>query len=296
MKKLFLILIAVAIASFFFLRKDGAINLQPELHLEQQAKSMIVMDATNGKVLFGENSDETLPIASMSKLMTQYLVLNAVKNGSLSWQDTYTPSSEVLKISEQPSFSKLGMQANESYTIQELFTAMTVVSANDAAIALSEVVSGSESAFVELMNTQAKSLKMKNTTFYNSTGLDGNYIGQSEEETNLASAYDVAILAKNLLEKHPEVLEFTRLTDFVAASGERLWSTNLMLTGMSQAFTGIDGLKTGYTDLAGACFASTGVFNDRRYITVVIGVDEYNEDQVTPKFQLTKELILQTLN
>ena len=186
---------------------------------------------------------------------------------------------------------KLGMTTGNLYTLKELFTAMTVNSANDAAIALAEMVSGSEDAFVELMNQQAKHFGLKKTTFFNASGLDGDYVGKSAEETNVASARDVATIAQKLIEKHPEILDYTQMTDFTTSAGTRLWNTNLMLPGMPQAFAGIDGLKTGYTGLAGACFASTGVFNGKRVISIVMDVQADGEDTTNPRFQLTQELI-----
>ena len=209
----------------------------------------------------------------------------------LSWENTYKPSEAIQQIAGQSAAVKLGMTAGNAYTLKELFTAMTVNSANDAAMALAEMVSGTEEAFVELMNKQAKSFGLKETTFFNASGLDGDYIGKGYEQTNHASARDVSVIAQKLIAKHPEVLDFTKLTSFKTGNGTTLWSTNLMLAGMPQALAGIDGLKTGFTDQAGSCFASTGVFDGRRIISVVMDVEADGGDTTTPRFDLTRELI-----
>ncbi len=257
------------------------------------AKAIILIDADTGKVIYEENSKEALPIASMSKLMTEYLVLNAIKSGTLSWDSTYEPSETIQQIAGKSAAAKLGMTPGNSYTVRELFTAMTVNSANDAAMALAEVVSGTEEVFVDLMNKQANIFNLKETTFFNASGLDGDYIGKGYEQTNHASAQDVAVIAQKLIAKHPEVLDFTKMTSFKTGNGTTLWSTNLMLAGMPQALPGIDGLKTGFTDQAGSCFASTGVFDGRRIISVVMDVEADDGDTTIPRFELTRELIEQ---
>ena len=289
MKKI-LFIVVIGVLGYTFLLKDKG-PFTEAVNLNGDAQAMLLLDVESGKVLYEKNSKEALPIASMSKMMTQYIVLNAVKNGALSWESTYEPSNYVQQMTAQSGAVKLGMTTGSLYTLKELFTAMTVNSSNDAAIALAEMVSGSEDAFVELMNQQAKHFGLKKTTFFNASGLDGDYVGKSVEETNVASARDVATIAQKLIEKHPEILDYTQMTDFTTSAGTQLWNTNLMLPGMPQAFGGIDGLKTGYTGLAGACFASTGVFNGKRVISIVMDVQADGEDTTNPRFQLTQELI-----
>lgn len=288
MKKTVLLLLLV-IGALLLIKNEWP-NMEAS-DLSVAANAIHLLNVETGEVLYTWNHKEALPIASMSKLMTQYLVLNAIQNGSLSWESTYSPSAYVLKLMDKSSASKLGMVEGESYTVRELFTAMTVSSANDAAMGLAELVSGTEDAFVTLMNEQAAIFNLKETRFFNASGLDGDYLGKSIDETNIASARDVAALAQRLLERHPHVLDFSRLPSFETSMGIRLWNTNLMLPGMSQAFEGIDGLKTGFTDAAGSCFVSTGMFNGDRYIIVVMDVDRQGEDTTIPRFILTKELI-----
>lgn len=280
MKKILAILFVAALAFFFLIKdKDARKEADP---LYGEAKAAIVLEVESGKILFEQNAKESLPIASMSKLMTQYIVLEAIADGRLAWDSQYTPSTVALNQSRHAVI--LGMDKHKTYNVRELFTAMTVTSANDAAVALAEMVSGTEEKFVKEMNRKAKRFGLQNTHFINATGLD-------EAETNRATARDVAAIANELLTQYPEVLEFTRMTDFTTSEGTKLWSTNLMLPGMPQAMTGMEGLKTGYTEEAGSCFASTGIYEGKRIITVVIGVEAEGNDTSTPRFELTRDLI-----
>ena len=289
MKKMVFILFVIVLG-FTFVWKDNQMNTEVVAQ-HVNAKAVLLIEAETGNVIYEKNSKERLPIASMSKLMTQYLVLDAIQNGTLSWENTYEPSDDVLQLMEKAAATKLGMTKGYFYTVKELFTAMTVNSANDAAMALAEMVSGTEEDFADLMNEQAREFGLKETTFFNASGLDGQYIGEGKEQTNHASARDVATIARKLLANHPEVLGFTSLTDFTTSAGVRVWNTNLMLPGMPQAFPGIDGLKTGFTDEAGSCFVSTGIFNGKRIITVVMDVEVDGTDTINPRFELTRELI-----
>ncbi|WP_153731453.1 D-alanyl-D-alanine carboxypeptidase family protein [Sporosarcina obsidiansis] len=289
MKKLLLVLLLLGGIYFTFTKWDSQ-QIDQE-NWSVSAKAMILMDAKTGKVLYKKNSVESLPIASMTKLMTQYIILNSIQSGKLSWDTEYKPSAYVQNMNQLKNASKIGMAVNQTYTVRELFTAMSVISANDAAIALAELVGGTEEQFVAIMNEQAKAFGLKHTTFYNSSGLDGSYLGKSEEETNLSSAHDMAIIAQKLINKHPEVLEFTKMQSFTTNQEVKMWNTNLLLPGMPLSMEGIDGLKTGYTDAAGSCFAGTGVFNGNRVISVVIGVEEVHDDKSNPRFTLTREMI-----
>ncbi|AXH99244.1 D-alanyl-D-alanine carboxypeptidase [Sporosarcina sp. PTS2304] len=289
MKKLVVTLL-LCVGIYLWVTKWNDFTMQQE-DWSISAKAMLLVNADTGEVLYEENSEKPLPIASMTKLMTQYIVLNTINNGSLSWDTVYKPSPTVVHLTQFASASKLGMKANESYTVRELFIAMTVISANDAALALAEIVAGSEEEFVAIMNEQARAFKLKHTTFYNPHGLDGSYLGRSENHNNVASASDMAIIADRLIKKHPVVLEYTSMPSFTSRQGMTMWNTDLLLPGMRLQMAGMDGLKTGYTDAAGPCFTGTGVFNGERLISVLIGVDEVDGDLKDPKFVLTREMI-----
>src|SRR3954470_9624071 len=140
MKKMVFILFVIVLG-FTFVWKDNQMNTEVVAQ-HVNAKAVLLIEAETGNIIYEKNSKERLPIASMSKLMTQYLVLDAIQNGTLSWENTYEPSDDVLQLMEKTAATKLGMTKGYFYTVKELFTAMTVNSANDAAMALAEMVSG----------------------------------------------------------------------------------------------------------------------------------------------------------
>ncbi|ARD46956.1 hypothetical protein SporoP37_01405 [Sporosarcina sp. P37] len=287
-KLLFALLLCISVYLVITEWKDSQQTVQ---EWSVSSDAMILLNAETGKVVYEENSKKPLPIASMTKLMTQYIVLNTIENGTLTWDTMYQPSENVLNLSQFASAAKLGMKANENYSVRELFTAMTVISANDAALALAELAGGTEEKFVAMMNEQAQAFNMKDTMFYNPHGLDGFYLGRNPSENNVASAHNVAVLADRLIKKHPEVLEFTKMPSFTSRQGMTMWNTNLLLPGMRMQMEGMDGLKTGYTDAAGSCFTGSGVFNGQRIITVLMGVEEVDGNTVDPRFTLTREMI-----
>ncbi|MBB4824584.1 D-alanyl-D-alanine carboxypeptidase (penicillin-binding protein 5/6) [Sporosarcina luteola] len=280
MKKTLTLLTVLLLAFLYFQREQSANLDEPFVG----AKAAIVVDAETNKILYELNSKEAMAIASMSKMMTQYIVLDAINRGDIQWDTLYHPSAAVFQKTDQPALVTLGMSSSGAYTVKELFTAMTVISANDAAIALAEMVSGSEEAFVDVMNAQAEEFGLQSAHFINATGLD-------EGETNMASARDVAALAQILIKDHPEVLDYTKMTDFTTSEGIRRWNTNAMLPGMPSAMKGMDGLKTGYTEEAGSCFASTGIFDGRRIITVVMGASEERNQTNPSRFDVTRQLL-----
>jgi len=289
-KILFLLLIILLGSTIYtvFEKKSSVVSFDTTI----DAKSIYVIDIETDEVLYNKNGNAPVAIASMTKLMTQYIVLNAIANDNMQWETIYSPSEAVLAVASKPGFANLKMKSSGQYSVKDLFTAATVISANDATVALAEIVAGDEDNFVRIMNEQAGYFGLKNTLFFNATGLDGPYVGKSSSETNMSSAHDVAVIAKKLLEKHPTVLDFTSIPNIATEAGVR-HNTNLMLPGMAYEVSGVDGLKTGFTDEAQLCFTSTGVFNDRRLLTVVIGVPSGNEggDAGDARFELTGELI-----
>ena len=174
------------------------------------ARAILIVDYASGDILYEEGSELPFAIAGMSKMMTEYIVLNAIDGKRIFWKDLYTPSSYALAITGLPSIANLGMKAGERYTVKELFEAMTILSANDAAVALTEMISGTEENFVTIMNEHAVYFGLDKTIFYNASGLDGSTIGKGIEETNISSAQDVAFLARKLISRHPEILTLRR--------------------------------------------------------------------------------------
>ncbi|WP_202081403.1 D-alanyl-D-alanine carboxypeptidase family protein [Caldalkalibacillus salinus] len=272
-------------------------NTGPDVEVE----SAILIEAETGKILFDKNLDEPLPSASMSKMMTEYLVLEAISNGDLDWDTTVTISNEAYFHGTLPTSSVVFLNAGDEHTIEQLYTAMAVYSGNDATVALAEAVAGSEAQFVQLMNDKAEELGMTNAHFVNASGLPNDMLGDNmpsgtQADENLMSARDTAILARALLNDYPEVLRFSSIPegDFVHNNGNTIHmiNWNWMLPGNPQAearahsYPGIDGLKTGYTSAAGNCFTGTAERDGMRLISVVMGADTRDD-----RFRETSKLL-----
>lgn len=233
------------------------------------AKSYILIDADSEESLAGKNEDVPYAVASMSKLMTEYLVLESIQNGSLDWEDNVVVSAHASGVEGV----RIDVPVGARITVRDLFNSMVVASANNAAVSLAEAVAGSEEAFTNQMNQKAKELGLSDLThFVNATGLSN-----SENEESEMTARDVSKLAVKLIERYPEILGITKLTSYqLQYDGTVVQSTNEMLDENNPAFwlEGVDGLKTGFTDQAGYCFAGTVEQDGKRFISVVMGTDE----------------------
>ncbi|BBI33101.1 D-alanyl-D-alanine carboxypeptidase family protein [Cohnella abietis] len=256
-----------------------------ELHLE--AVSAAMMDADTGKWLYLSNAQEPLPPASMSKMMTEILVLDDIRSGKLTWESPVVVSSYAASIGG----AGMDLAEGQTITVSELFNGMAIHSANDAAVALAEFSEGSETEFVKKMNLKAAEIGLSEDTFFaNSTGLSSrdleDYATAAANGDTVMTAKDVALLARYLIEIHPEVLKVTKRAKAGDDSSKNLQTTNEMLPGQRFGTKGNDGLKTGYTKQAGYCFTGTTVVDGRRYITVVMGAS-------TPeaRFEETKKLL-----
>lgn len=219
----------------------------------------------------------------MAKVMTEYLVNKAVKEGKLSWDQEIVIGDNAAKQDRRGSLILLS--TGEKYTVKQLYQAMAIYSANDAAVQLGEAISGSEANFVELMNATAKELGMNNTHYVNATGLElymmpDAYRPATKDET-VMSARDTATLAYTIINEFPEILETSRIPSlkFRERDKDPMINWNWMLEGNKSnanfkkfAYTGVDGLKTGNTDSAGKCFVGTALVNGTRLISVVMGV------------------------
>ncbi|WP_239618951.1 D-alanyl-D-alanine carboxypeptidase family protein [Cohnella mopanensis] len=246
------------------------------------AKSAILMDAETGQILYQSNADVAAPPASMSKMMTEYLVSKAVKQGKLSWDEKVTVGENAAKQIG----SRILLAQGDQHTIRDLYIAMAVYSANDATVQLAEEVAGSEEAFVKLMNETAVELGMTNSHFINSTGLDRadmpeKYRPTSVDGETMMSAKDSATLAYTILKEDPEFLETSKIQEkkFRERDKAPMKNWNWMLgsnknnpTLRKFAYEGVDGLKTGHTSSAGNCFTGTALQNGTRLIAVVMGV------------------------
>ncbi|KHL97187.1 hypothetical protein QW71_02840 [Paenibacillus sp. IHB B 3415] len=246
-----------------------------------QAKSAILLDVETGQILYQSDADIAYPPASMSKMMTEYIVLTEIKSGRLSWEDQVT----VSKRAQDTVGSKVFLAEGDTHTVRELFTAMAVGSANDASIALAEHIAGSEEAFAMRMNVTAKELQLTKAQFINATGLgrmdmSEEYRPGGVEGETIMSARDAAFLALAIQREHPDFFEFSSLPSyqFRARDTQPIINYNWMLEGNSSvtslrsyAYEGLDGMKTGYTDQAGYCFTGTAERDGTRLISVVMG-------------------------
>ncbi|WP_418909860.1 D-alanyl-D-alanine carboxypeptidase family protein [Bacillus pinisoli] len=264
--------------------------------LDLEAKSAILVDAKTGLILYEKDAETALPTASMTKMMSEYLVLEAINNGKISWDQETGISEYVYKISQNRSLSNVPLRSDYQYNVKELYESMAIYSANGSTIALAELIAGSETNFVKMMNEKAAELGLENYKFVNSTGLNnqdlyGNHPdGTGAEEENLMSAKDTAKLAFHLLNDYPEVLDTASIPKSVFRDGTddrtEMPNWNWMLPTLSFAYEGVDGLKTGTTDLAGYCFTGTAEKNGVRLITVVMKTNNYQE-----RFGNTKKLL-----
>jgi len=227
-------------------------------NLETTAESAILIDAATGKILFEKNPKKELPPASVTKLMTLLIAAEAIESGKCNLSDIVTASEKASSLGG----SQIYLEPGEQFTLKEMLISIAVGSANDSCVAVAEHIYGSHEEFVDVMNQKAKALGMKNTNFVNSYGLPA--------EGHYTSVYDVAILGREAL-KHPIITELTSIKEYDLRNGEfKLWNTNKLLWW----YEGTDGFKTGWTQEAKYCLASTVERNGLRLICVVMGVPE----------------------
>jgi serine-type D-Ala-D-Ala carboxypeptidase (penicillin-binding protein 5/6) len=293
--------LSAAMISILALSSFGG-TVHGESKTEINADAAILVNAETGKIVDKYNEDQPLGIASMTKMMTEYLVLEAVDEGKLEWSDTYTISDKVYQLANAPGLSNVPLRAGEAYTIKELYEAMVIKSANGAAIALAEAVDGSEGKFVKRMNAKAAHLGMEHYRFVNSSGLS-NYdmLGLHPEGTgvndeNMVSAEDMATLAYRLIEDYPEVLKTsgTNYKYFRKGTDEEylMKNTNALLKGHAYSYEGADGLKTGTTPFAGSTFTGTAERDGVRYITVILDAkDQYGQPSSAERFIQTTKML-----
>ena len=256
------------------------------------AEAAILIDAETGAILYEKNADVVLGVASMSKMMTEYLVLEAIKDGSISWDQKVMISEYIHNLSSpNMGLSNVGLTQGEQYTVKELYEAMAIFSANAATSALAEVVGGTEKGFVELMNKKAEELKLGEYKFVNSSGLNnsdllGNHPAGNPDDENVMSAKATARLAYHLLNDFPEVIDTASKPVLKFRDGRDYKNFNYMLPGLVFQYPGVDGLKTGSTDFAGFGFTATAKKGDNRFITVVMKTSSKEE-----RFTETRKLL-----
>ena len=232
-------------------------------NFEINAKSALLMEAETGTILYSKNESTSASPASVTKIMTLLLVMEAIDNGSLSLTDNVYVSANAASKGGSQVFLKEG----EKISVEDLVKCTVIASANDAAVALAETVSGSESEFVNHMNERAKKLGMKNTNFENATGLDDTTVN------HVTSALDIAIMSRALI-KHDLILKYSSLWQDTIRNGEfTLTNTNRLV----RFYDGCNGLKTGSTDKAGFCISTTAKRVGMQLIAVIMGAETRDE-------------------
>lgn len=229
-----------------------------ELQLASNATSAILIEPTTGEIIFEKNSHEKLHPASMTKMMSMLLIIEAIEDGVISWDEMVTVSANAAGMGG----SQILLEVGEQMSVRDLFKGIAVASGNDAVVAMSEKIGGSEAVFVDMMNKKAKELGLTDTNFKNPHGLD--------DVNHYSSAYDMAMIAKELV-KHEKVLEFTRIyEDYLRQDTDRkIWLVNT--NKLVRFYSGVDGLKTGYTSSAGYCLTATAKRGNSRFIAVAMG-------------------------
>ena len=227
---------------------------------ETKAKAAVLMDAATGTILFEQNAHAPLAPASVTKVMTMLLIMEAIDSGQISWEDTVTASETAAAKGGSQVYLKVG----ETMTVADMVKSIAVSSANDCACAMAEHLAGSEAAFVEKMNARAEELGMNDTHFVNCTGLDDDPSAKDHK----TSAHDIAVMSRELLVKHPDIKKYTTIwMDTIRGGAFGLSNTNKMV----RYYPGCTGLKTGFTSAAGYCLSASAQREGMELIAAVMG-------------------------
>ena len=230
--------------------------------LEVAGKSAVLMDVATGTVLHAQNEHARLHPASVTKVMTLLLIMEAIDSGALGWQDTVTASANAAAKGG----SQIYLKENETMSVSDMVKSIAVSSANDCACAMAEHLAGTEAAFVERMNARAKELGMLDTNFVNCTGLDDSV----DAKAHLTSAYDIALMSRQLLKYHPDIKNYTTIwMDTVREGTFGLSNTNKLV----RFYSGATGLKTGFTAAAGYCLSASAQRDGMELVAVVMGCE-----------------------
>jgi D-alanyl-D-alanine carboxypeptidase (penicillin-binding protein 5/6) len=261
------------------------------------AEASITVDYDTGQILQGKEIDEPLGIASMTKMIAEYIVFEEIEAGTIDWDTQITISDYAYEISQDYALSNVPLRNGENYSLRELYEAMAIYSANGATIAIAEHISGSEPEFVDRMKETVESFGIKDATLVNSTGLNnsdlrGNtYPGSSETDENMMSARSAAKIANRIVTDYPEILETSSIPRATFREGTvdevLMTNWNWMLEDLILERPGVSGLKTGTTNFAGATFTGTAAEDDRRLITVVLN----SGDDKTTRFTETDRML-----
>lgn len=249
-----------AVLAFFIVFSGGYVYAEKPM-LEIEAKAVVLMESGTGKVLYEENPDERLPIASVTKIMTMLLIMEAIDDKVITLEDMVPVSERAMSMGGSTMF----LEAGESLSVHDMLKGIAVASANDGCVAMGEYLAGSVENFVSQMNKRAKELGMENTNFVNTNGLDA--------DEHYSSAKDVAKMSRELL-KHELIFDYTTIwTDELRDGKFELANTNKLV----RFYDGATGLKTGSTSKAQCCISATAKRNDMHLIAVVLGAPDSNK-------------------
>lgn len=239
-------------------------KVQDNNQFNLNCKSSLLMEFSTGKIIYENNSHEKLAPASVTKVMTMLLTMEAITSNQIKLSDKVTISTRAKAMGG----STMYLETGEMRTIEELLKGVAIESANDAAVALSEFVGGSEEGFIQRMNERAKELGMNDSSFVNSTGF--------YDENHYTSAHDVAIMSRELL-KHSKILDYTTIWMETITEGRKEPFTLVNRNKMIKAYPGCDGLKTGFINESKYCIAATAKRGDIRFISVIMGAPSWKE-------------------
>ena len=247
----------IILFSFFFL---FTLSVSAE-EITEFSESAILVESSTGKVLYEKDADLEKAPASMTKIMSMLLIMDAMENGTLTMEDSVLISENASSMGG----SQVYLNTGETYKVRELLKSIAIASANDAVVAMSEKVAGTTEKFVEMMNNKCKELGCTHTNFVNPHGLDA--------EGHYSSARDMALMGNYLVKNYPEILDFTSIyEDYLQRpDGSNTWLVNT--NKLVRFYEDFDGLKTGFTSDAGYCLTSTAKKNNMRLVGVVMGVD-----------------------
>ena len=254
MKRAGWIMVVIALLAAMLPVGAGAVEL------EVGGKSALLMDAATGQILYESNAHAPLAPASVTKVMTMLLIMEAIDDGRIGWDDTVTASEAAASKGGSQIYLKVG----ETMTVSDMLKSIAVSSANDCACAMAEHIAGSEAAFVDMMNKRAEALGMADTHFVNCTGLDDG----ADAASHRTSAHDIAVMSRQLLVNHPDIKKFTTIwMDTVRDGTFGLANTNKLV----RFYQGATGLKTGFTSGAGYCLSASAERDGMELIAVVMG-------------------------
>lgn len=275
-------------------------NAQTNQTTDIKAKAAIAADSQTGQILYAKNIDQKLPIASMTKMISMAVVIDQINAKKLTWDEPVKIDEKLSKLSQNSELSNVPLEAGQTYTVKDLFNASIVQSANAAVMALANKIAGDQEKFVALMRQKVQEWGIKDAYLITTTGLNNKYLagyrypGTKANDENKMTARDVAIVAQHIVNDYPEFLDVSRETtvtfDQNGQNPIEMTNWNRMLKGLQVYTPGVDGLKTGTTEAAGACFAGTIKRNNWRIVTVVMNVENGMDDK-NARFVQTQKLM-----